>query len=195
MSHLPNETDKAAGSDIRVFSMETNPSFADEIENFCGENVNKCYQCGECTAGCPAAFAMELSPNKIMRMAQLGCEKQALESSTIWLCVGCETCATRCPKGLSVAKVMDACREISRKKDIKNDEAGVSIFHDVFLSGVERSGRVNELIMIALYKMKSRNLFQDVPLGMKMFAKGKLPLIPKTIKGVEEVRKIFRKLK
>ncbi|HOP79662.1 MAG TPA: 4Fe-4S dicluster domain-containing protein [Armatimonadota bacterium] len=194
MSQLSKEANEAVKSDIVVFGSETNPSFYTEVQEICGENALQCYQCGECTAGCPAAFAMELSPNKVMRMVQLGCEKEVLESATIWLCAGCETCATRCPKGLSVAKVMDACREIAGKKGIKSSEPGVSAFHEVFLAGVRQNGRVFEPLMIALHKVKSRNLFQDVPLGMKMFAKGKLPLVPSRIKGLEEVKKIFKKM-
>jgi heterodisulfide reductase subunit C len=193
MSHLPTESHEDSRSDIVVYGGEINPTFHAEVERLCGENTLQCYQCGECTAGCPAAFAMELSPNKIMRMVQLGCEKQVLGSKTIWLCAGCETCATRCPRGLSVAKVMDACREIGHKKGVKSGEPGVSVFHETFLSGVEVNGRVHEPAMIALYKIKSRNLFQDIPLGIKMFLKGKLGLIPSRIKGLPEVKKIFKK--
>jgi heterodisulfide reductase subunit C len=192
MTHLPTKSHEAVASDIVIYGGETNTSFCAEVEKICGENAIQCYQCGECTAGCPAAFAMELSPNKIMRMVQLGCEKQTLESATIWLCAGCETCATRCPKGLSVAKVMDACREIAAKKGIKSGAPSVSIFHEVFLAGVKSNGRVFEPMMIGLYKVKSRNLFSDIPLGIRMFLKGKLGLIPSRIKGLGEVKKIFK---
>lgn len=193
MTHVPTETTEAPQADISIHGIETNPTFCAEVERMCGENVMQCYQCGECTAGCPAAFAMELSPNKVMRMVQLGCEKPVLESETIWLCASCETCATRCPRGLSVAKVMDACREMALKKGIKSGEPRVSVFHKEFLAEVARNGRVHEATMIALYKMKSRNLFSDIPLGIKMFLKGKLALIPSRIKGLGEVRKVFKK--
>jgi heterodisulfide reductase subunit C len=194
MSQPLSETKKTATGDIRIQGVEMNPSFSKAIEKLCGENATQCYQCGECTAGCPAAFAMEFTPNRIMRMVQLGCEMPVLKSSTIWLCAGCETCATRCPRGLSVAKVMDACREIAASKGVKSGEPKVTTFHKAFLDDVARNGRAHEAGLIAVYKMKSRDFFSDVPLGVKMFLKGKLAILPSRINGLKEVRKIMRKL-
>jgi len=189
------EKKQAVECDFVVCGAEIAPTFCEEIENISGENALQCYQCGECTAGCPAAFAMEIPPNRIMRMVQLGLEDKVLQSATIWLCAGCETCAARCPRGLSVAKVMDAAREIARGRRIKPGEPKVAIFHEEFLADVARNGRAHELSLIGFYKLKSRNLFSDIPLAIKMFLKGKLAIIPKRIKGLGEVRRFFRKLK
>jgi heterodisulfide reductase subunit C len=49
--------------------------------------------------------------------------------------------------------------------------------------------------MLARYKMLSGNLFNDMPLGAKMFMKGKLALMPTKIKGVGEVKKLFKRMK
>jgi heterodisulfide reductase subunit C2 len=193
MTQIPIEGKEAIEPDIRIFGAEISPEFADAVRALCGENVSQCYQCGECTAGCPAAFAMPISPNRVMRMAQLGMEKTVLASETIWLCAGCETCATRCPRGLSVAKVMDACREMAAKQGVKSPAPNITIFHQEFLASVERTGRVFEMEMIGMHKTKTHNFFQDVPMGIKMFLKGKLSLLPSRIKGVGEVKKIFRK--
>ena len=32
-------------------------SLAAQVQQRCGENPARCYQCGKCTAGCPVAFA------------------------------------------------------------------------------------------------------------------------------------------
>jgi heterodisulfide reductase subunit C len=193
MSRLPTESLETERGDVFIYGAQIAPAFSAEVRGISGQNAMECYQCGECTAGCPAAFAMEVSPNRIMRMVQLGLERPVLESSTIWLCAGCETCATRCPRGLSLAKVMDACREIAAKKGVRSAEPSVAIFHEQFLADVRRNGRVHEVGLIALYKMKSRDLFSDIPLGIKMFLKGKLALLPTKIRGVREVRKLFKK--
>lgn len=194
MSQSSIKSQEPACADIFIHGIEINPGFSKDVESICGENASQCYQCGECTAGCPAAFAMEFSPNRIMRMVQIGCEKQVLTSSTIWLCAGCETCATRCPRGLSVSKVMDACREMAAKKGLKSPQSDVELFHRQFLADVERNGRVHEVGLLARYKMLSGNLFNDMPLGVKMFSKGKLALLPSKIKGLGEIKKIFRKM-
>ncbi|MEN6520723.1 MAG: 4Fe-4S dicluster domain-containing protein [Armatimonadota bacterium] len=191
---MTQDSQKAVSADVFVQGAEMNPAFSAQIEHMCGENSLKCYQCGECTAGCPAAFAMELSPNQVMRMVQIGCKEPVLNSSTIWLCASCETCATRCPRGLSVAKVMDSCRELAMKEGIKCPEKSVEVFHKQFLTDVARNGRVYEVGMLGFYKVFSGNLFNDIPLGIKMFLRGKLSLLPSRIKGLGEVKKIFKNM-
>ena len=52
---------------------------------------------------------MDLLPNQVIRLAQLG-QEEVLKCKTIWLCASCLTCASRCPKGVDLAKVMDAMR-------------------------------------------------------------------------------------
>jgi heterodisulfide reductase subunit C len=58
---------------------------------------------------------MDKLPNQIIRLVQLG-DEDALEGNTIWLCASCFTCATRCPKGVDLSKVMEALRTILQRK-------------------------------------------------------------------------------
>jgi heterodisulfide reductase subunit C len=167
-------------------------AFRKRVESISGEKVMQCYQCGECTAGCPMAFAMDITPNQVMRFVQLGASKPVIESSTIWLCAGCETCATRCPRLVSLSKVMDALRQIALSEG-KAAERNVAQFHKIFIDAVGRHGRVHEVGMLGRYKMATKDLFSDMGLGMKMFLKGKLKMVPDKIKGVREVREIIRK--
>lgn len=168
-------------------------TLAEEIEKLSGQKVMSCYQCGECTAGCPVAYIADLTPNQAMRMVQLGQDDRALDSSMIWLCVGCETCATRCPRAIELSKVMDALRETAVKRGTAAGEPAIRKFHETFLRSIERGGRVHEVSMLAEYKLRSLNLFSDIFLGIKMFLKGKLALIPKIIKGRGEIKRIFGK--
>lgn len=167
--------------------------FKNEIERISGENVLSCYQCGECTAGCPVAYAMDISPNQVTRMAQLGLKDEVLTSSAIWLCAGCETCATRCPREVALSKVMDACRQIAVKEGRAHKEPNVVKFHEEFLKEVARNGRVHEISLISFYKLRSRKFLDDVLSGVQMFLKGKLGLIPSRVKKRGEVRKLFGK--
>lgn len=171
------------------------PEFRKQIADIVGENVLCCYQCGECTAGCPAAFAMDISPNQVMRMAQLGMKDEVLGSSAIWLCAGCETCATRCPRGVGLSKVMDACRQIAIREGRKPKEPNVLKFHDQFLKEIQRFGRVHEITLMGLYKARTRSFFADVIQGVQMFLKGKLGLIPSWIRGRSEVRRLIESRK
>lgn len=77
-----------------------------------GQNIDDCYQCGCCTAGCPIGQAMEPPPSKAIRLLQLGRTKELLESEGIWLCASCLVCGTRCPRGVDYARIAEACRAI-----------------------------------------------------------------------------------
>ena len=92
--------------------------FIDKIEELSEENLYTCYQCGKCSAGCPSISEMDISPGEIIRLVQLGQEKEVLDSKTIWICASCFTCVTRCPKGVDLAKIMEALRQITLRKNV-----------------------------------------------------------------------------
>ena len=83
------------------------------------ENQYSCYQCGKCSAGCPSAPFMDLLPNQVMRLLQLGKVERILETNTPFACCSCFVCSSRCPKGIDVAAIMESLRQVSlrAKKD------------------------------------------------------------------------------
>jgi len=88
------------------------------IEEISAQDIFQCYQCGNCSSGCPVIDYMDISPNQVMRLAQLGEAEMLLNSETIWICATCLQCSSRCPKGIDVAKVMEAVRSINlRNRD------------------------------------------------------------------------------
>ncbi|HUV54335.1 MAG TPA: 4Fe-4S dicluster domain-containing protein [Candidatus Krumholzibacteriaceae bacterium] len=92
-----------------------NKYFKDRVMELSGENVDLCFQCGACSSGCPMTQEMDYLPSKIIRMVQLGLE-EALESRTIWVCTTCFNCEVRCPRGIDVANVMEALRQLVLRK-------------------------------------------------------------------------------
>ncbi len=86
--------------------------FIDKVQALAGQDLLACYQCGKCSAGCPMAKHMDIPPNQMIRFAQLGLYKELLASESIWLCVSCLTCNTRCPKGVRIAETIEAMRQI-----------------------------------------------------------------------------------
>jgi heterodisulfide reductase subunit C len=55
---------------------------------------------------------MDILPNQIIRLAQLGLKEDLLESEAIWACASCMTCNVRCPKGINIAEVIEVLRQI-----------------------------------------------------------------------------------
>ena len=133
--------------------MET---FLEEVnKKIDGVPLQRCYHCRKCTAGCPVASHMEYNPNKVIKMIQNGKRDQVLGSSTIWLCLSCETCITRCPNQVDIARMMDVLRQMAIESGVGAREKNVLKFHKAFLAGIKRGGRINEPMMMAEYKLTS----------------------------------------
>jgi heterodisulfide reductase subunit C len=91
---------------------------AKKIEEVSGQNLSLCYQCGLCAGGCPAGFAMDLLPQQVLHLAQLGMWERIKGSKTAWLCASCFACTVGCPRGVDIAKLMEAVRHITLRKNI-----------------------------------------------------------------------------
>lgn len=106
---------------LRINSSHAGSSFVARIEKISGQKLLACYQCGKCSAGCPMAAYMDVLPNRMIRMAQLGMQEQLLASRSIWMCVSCLTCNSRCPKGVKIAEVIEALRKTALNNGQRND--------------------------------------------------------------------------
>lgn len=163
--------------------------------------VDDCYQCGKCTAGCPMSESMDLMPNQIIRLAQIGQEQRILESQAIWLCVACQTCSTRCPKSVDIAGVMDEMRQLSIEKGAASPaQQRTILFQLAFLQNIRRFGRTNEMELIRVFKtsvfFKDLNipmLFKDAMLGPEMLKRRKLHLSGEKVRDRQLVARIFQR--
>lgn len=169
--------------------------FIEELTAITGQDPAQCYQCGKCSAGCPVREFAEDAPNRVVRYTQLGFYDKALHSNTIWLCAGCQTCSSRCPKDFHLAAFMDAMREMALKRNIKTTEKKTAAFHEAFLNQIRRNGRSHEMGMVIEYKLKTMDLLKDADLAPSMFAKGKLSILPEKIKDGSAMKQIFKDTK
>ena len=83
----------------------------EKLKELSGESVKLCMQCATCTGMCPMAQEMDYSPRKVMHMAQFGLVEQLAGINTYWKCASCHACSVKCPRGIDIAKVMEALRQ------------------------------------------------------------------------------------
>ena len=144
-----------------------------------GENPYKCYQCKKCSVGCPVAAYANLHPAQIMRAVQLGVIDDVLASKFIWLCTGCETCSTRCPQDIDIAAIMDELKIIARRDGRVRKNAPFANILDLNFKSMKRWGRLYEIELIMRDKVtRPSGMMDDVLIGLKMFAKGKIKVLP-----------------
>jgi heterodisulfide reductase subunit C2 len=165
------------------------------IREITGHDPASCYQCGKCSAGCPMAAEMDLKTHEIIRLLQLESTDRLLSSESIWVCLTCEMCTTRCPNLFDPAAIIDALREFILKERPDSVPRRIAAFHAAFLDQIWTHGRVFEFGLVASYKLRSGALFDDVKSVPGMMARGKLAMTPKRIKGLRELRRIFDRCK
>jgi heterodisulfide reductase subunit C len=184
-------------------------SLAERVKEATGTSPSACYQCGRCSAGClqNSKGEMDLSPTQILRLLQLEDAlaeagrpfgDRALSADTPWLCAGCQACTTRCPQGVDIAGVMDVLRQEALERGVasKSKRARrIQALHEVFLKCAAGRGRMHELMLVGLYKLKTFDFFSDAMLGPAMYAKGKLHLVPHRKVDTSRAQRAARRLK
>jgi ferredoxin len=73
-------------------------------------DVSACFNCGNCTAVCPLAQDSTGFPRRMIRMAQVGMERELLASEDLWRCYACGECTQTCPRKADPAEFMAAAR-------------------------------------------------------------------------------------
>ena len=158
-------------------------------------DTRDCYQCGNCTAGCPAAFTFDYTPNQVMRMLQVGLVDKVLDSTAVQLCVQCLTCTARCPRTIDIAGIFEDLKTIATAQEREVPEFAKN-FNKAFMGAVARFGRLPEMYMMGMFyagTMKPKMAMGDAGLAMPMLSKGKMKLIPHKAKGADEVSRIYKK--
>lgn len=176
--------------------MHTMPT---EIERLADTSAADCYQCGKCSAGCPMAENMDLLPNQLVRLVQLGKLDRAIRSDAIWKCVSCLTCSNRCPKSVDCAAILDGLRQLSAECGLASKARRRTVlFQQAFLDNIRRNGRLAELELIGVFKTKAflgdRSiplLLKDAMLAPKMMQRGKFHLRGERVRDRGVVQRIF----
>ena len=174
---------------IDISRRDTN--FASTVMQRSRVDINMCWHCQSCAGGCPFVSAMDYPPNRVIRLIQLGQRQEALESSGIWICVGCNTCSIQCPNSIDIPAVNDALREMAIEEGVCVAEPDILNFHKEVLHSIERYGRTHKFEIMLKYKLRRHDWFSDAGVGLKMFIKRKLELLPSRSRDMETIKGLF----
>ena len=107
---------------IEISDKSIKREFIERVMQLSGQDIYKCFQCGTCGGACPMSGQMDAVPRRIMRMAQLGMEETVNGCKTFWTCASCHSCTVNCPRGIDLARVMEAIRLLTLRKNVNKVE-------------------------------------------------------------------------
>jgi ferredoxin len=91
-------------------SARVDPNLLNELKDYGAVGIEKCFNCGNCTAICPLTDDEHPFPRDMVRFAQMGLRDRILERTDAWQCYYCGECSQTCPKGAEPAESMMAIR-------------------------------------------------------------------------------------
>ena len=161
-----------------------------------GERIVHCLQCGSCGGSCPSGPDMEYTPRALFAMINAGQRDEVLAANTMWACVSCYFCTTRCPQNIPITDIMYALKRLSiREQRYKNTDAPA--LAKAFTDFVDKYGRSFEFGLATKYHLLNRPLqmMKMGPMGVAMFTRGRMSLVPTKIKQIDQLQAIIKKAK
>ena len=162
-------------------------------------HLEMCIQCGTCGGSCPSGADMDHTPRALFAMINAGMAEKVLSSNTPWYCVSCYYCMVRCPQEIHITDIMYTLKRISIQQGLyrKSTAADAPGFSQTFMDYVENYGRSFELGLATRYHLSYHPLdvMKMAPMGVGMLRKGRMDLMPKKIKGIDQLKSILAKAK
>ena len=197
-------------SQTLTIETETAGSLAQEVSARSGQNLNACYQCRRCAAGCPVGDDTGVTPDRLIRMVLLGDREPALNNLLVWQCVACYTCGTRCPNNIHTARITETLKQMVKEQHLEPMTPKVAYFHNAFLTSTSHFGRLNEMEFMGIYEIKNAQnelkkgggikaiiveLKNQMQLGKEMMKLKRMHFSIDKIKGLAEIKRLFAKAK
>jgi heterodisulfide reductase subunit C2 len=167
---------------INLTAVKRDPAFGNYLIPV-GHQLSTCIQCGTCTASCPSAAAMDITPRMMWRMVQLGLVDEVLHSKTMWLCSVCYQCQARCPRGIPLTETIAKLKQLAIQQQVKEWHESTT-FYLAFAGVMRRYGRMREMEFMARYFMSTNPMeaLGYATMGLTLFRRGKIrPEMPKLV--------------
>ena len=142
-----------------------------------GERIVHCLQCGSCGGSCPSGADMEYTPRTIFAMIAADQREAVLAANTMWCCVSCYFCTTRCPQKIPITDIMYALKRMAIAEGMAKDTDAPALAK-TFTDFVEKYGRSFEFGLASRYYLfnKPLSMLKMGPMGLSMFTRGRMAL-------------------
>lgn len=158
------------------------------------ECLGPCIQCGTCSASCPNAEFMDLTPRQMWRMVLSGQTKDLFDSRSFTMCSACYWCTLRCPRGLPLTRAMAELKQAGALMKLSKSRSA-DLFYRLFLDNVRQYGRVREMELMGRYFWGMKNPMTPVSyarLGFALLRRKKIrPELPS--RGAGKLDRLFEK--
>lgn len=159
-----------------------------------------CIECYVCTAACPVLSDADhrefVGPASLVQLAKValhpkdeGDRVAAALKGDIYACVSCYECSNVCPVGINVLE--DAIEKLKRRCAAQAASNPGAKHAKLFTDLIRKFGRMHPPTLMR----QSKGLMQSVSkmsMALAMYRKGKVQIRPQTVKGIEEIRKLFQ---
>jgi len=194
---------------VLKYEVSVSKPLVEEVTSRSGQNLQSCYQCRRCAAGCPVGEETGVTPDRLIRMILVGDKEAALNNLLVWKCVACYTCGTRCPNNIQTARITEVLKQMSKEAHCTPLTPRIADFHNAFMTTTRHLGRFNEIESMAIYETKTlfkelvkgnlKAVFEEVisqgKLGAEMTKKKRMHFGMDRIKHRSEVKALYKKAK
>jgi len=115
----------------------------------------------------------------------------------MWHCLSCYFCTVRCPRNVKPTELFHILEHLANQHGYKAKETRTPAMYRSFISSIKGNGRVHEFGMMFKYYLTTNPLaaLKVLPVGLQLFSHKRLPLLPKKIKGKDDLSKIIQKFR
>ncbi|NLF08603.1 MAG: hypothetical protein GX594_11585 [Pirellulaceae bacterium] len=163
-----------------------------------GERLVHCMQCGSCGGSCPSSADMEYTPRTLIAMINANDRSAVLAANTMWACVSCYFCTSRCPQNIPITDIIYTLKRMSIAEQ-RHRGTDAPALAKTFTDFVDKYGRSYEAGLATGYhllkRMKPLELMKMGPMGIKMFTRGRMAIMPSKIRQIDQLRAIINKAK
>ncbi len=71
---------------------------------------NACMTCGYCASACPVSGVDEFDPRRLVRMVNLGLDREVVDARWPWICTMCGRCEAECPMEVGISELVRSIR-------------------------------------------------------------------------------------